>query len=218
MGLSELLGGFAGENGEKHPLMHAFPQVRNIRHEKVPRKPLRSSGIMSNLGPFFCKRAQKMGRRGTDIANNKLRAPEMGHRTKRERVLRLCGTADPPGSRLRTAAAPQTRLPPASAAERCVRPKEPSRDPTGSSQTRTGRLSSGSAQGGIAKQPEGQEATQSAVRSPRHRQPPTCQAASPADQRPGVLRDRPIAPRRPCCPPARPPCLLAAITCFLVCQ
>ena len=90
MGLSELLGGFAGENGEKHPLMHAFPQVRNIRHEKVPRKPLRSSGIMSNLGPFFCKRAQKMGRRGTDIANNKLRAPEMGHRTKRERVLRLC--------------------------------------------------------------------------------------------------------------------------------
>ena len=61
MGLSELLGGFAGENGRKHPLMHAFPQVRNIRHEIIPRKPPRSSGVTSNLGPFFCKRAQKMG-------------------------------------------------------------------------------------------------------------------------------------------------------------
>lgn len=77
MGPSELLGGFAGENSEKRPLMNAFPQVRNIRHEIVPRKPPRSSGMMSNLGPIFCKRTQKIGRRGTGVANDKLRAQEM---------------------------------------------------------------------------------------------------------------------------------------------
>lgn len=34
--------------------------------------------MMSNLGPIFCKRTQKMGRRGTGVANDKLRAQEMG--------------------------------------------------------------------------------------------------------------------------------------------
>lgn len=76
MGPPELLGGFAGGNGEKRPLAHAFPQVKIIRHRIVPRKPPRSSGVTSNLGPFFCKRAQKTGRRGISIANGKIGAPK----------------------------------------------------------------------------------------------------------------------------------------------
>ena len=75
MGLPKLLGGFAGENGEKRPLTHAFPQVRNIRHEIVPRKPPRSSGKMSNLGPIFCKRAQKMGSTAS-ASPRRFRAPK----------------------------------------------------------------------------------------------------------------------------------------------
>lgn len=72
MGSPELLGGFARGNGENHPLAHAFPQVKKIRHRIVSRKPPRNSGVTSNLGPFSCKRAQKMGRQGTSIANGKI--------------------------------------------------------------------------------------------------------------------------------------------------
>ena len=71
-----------------------FPRSKKFRHRIVSRKPPRNSGVTSNLGPFSCKRAQKMGRQGTSIANGKSEC-QNGCRTKHGRISRLCPRRKP---------------------------------------------------------------------------------------------------------------------------
>lgn len=193
MGPPELLGGFARENGGTHPLAHAFPQVIIIRHRIVPRKPPRSSGVTSNLGPFFCKRAQMMGRRGSASQTAKSE-----RRIKHGRILRLCPRRKPA----------EPSAPPAPNADRFIAAFVLERPASAGPRPRTATRH---ADRPAPWRPTGTD------RRPRTAPASQAHRASPA---PGddLLRCQPIAPLCPRSPPARPPCLLAAITCFLVYQ